>query len=26
MLLLNILAIGFDTNYINLQGSSPHNK
>jgi len=26
MLLLNIITIGLDTNYINLKGSSPHNK
>jgi hypothetical protein len=24
--LLNIITIGLDTNYNNLQGSSPHNK
>jgi ribonucleotide reductase beta subunit family protein with ferritin-like domain len=26
ILLLNIITIGLDTNYNNLQGSSPHNK
>jgi hypothetical protein len=26
MLLLNIITIGSDTNYNNVQGSSPHNK
>ena len=26
MVLLNIITIGSDTNYNNLQGSSPHNR